>query len=74
MWLVLLNKHVDTEKNAYNCIIFNVQISHSQTMAPGSPILMALGQGKLVQVSIDFVFRLDTTDYSTAISPLISSP
>lgn len=43
-------------------------------MAPGSPILMALGQCKLVHVSIDFVSRLDTTDYSTAISPVISSP
>lgn len=65
---------MDTEKSANNCIIFNVQNYHSQTMAPDSPILMVLGQCKLVQVSTDFIFRLDTTDYSTAISPVIPSP
>ena len=40
-------------------------------MTPDSPVLTVLGQGKLVQISIDLVSRLHRTiDYSTATFPV----
>lgn len=42
-------------------------------MTPDSPVLTVLGQGTLVQISTDLISRLHTTDYSTAIPPVIPS-
>lgn len=42
-------------------------------MTQYSPIPTIVGQCKLVKVSTDFISRLDTTVYRTAISPIIPS-